>query len=205
MERRCNVLNLEVQNLVEMYGKYGENEDRFIENTIVNMSNTYINHIIYRYKNKEYYEDLRQELIISVIMSIRKYKHNKNTSFETYCYKAMNNTLIRKLRYQRLIRIPEYLDWKDYSKTIVSNLNTNKDGTVLDIYDRCSKKFFDPVYTVLASDFIKNLNDKNRKCLLLKALGYSGEEISRITGNTPSQIKTKIYFIREKWRKYNEN
>ena len=104
-------MNPNIQNLIEMYNQYGENENRFIEHKVIDLSKGYIDHLTSRYIAKEYYEDLRQELTIALVLSVRKYSKDSKANFETYAYRAMNNALIRKLRYQRLVRVPEHLKW----------------------------------------------------------------------------------------------
>lgn len=159
-----------IQNLVEMYNQYGENENRFIEHKVIDLSKGYIDHLTSRYITKEYYEDLRQELTIALVLSIRKYNKNSKAKFETYAYKAMNNTLIRKLRYQRLIRIPEYLKWEDHVVPTMSNI-LSKDDKVIDLYS------YKPDNDKYKAN-MKSLSDREKSTLILRYSGYSYKEIS---------------------------
>lgn len=178
-------MNPNIQNLVEMYDQYGENENRFIEHKVIDLSKGYIDHLTSRYTTKEYYEDLRQELTIALVLSVRKYSKDSKANFETYAYRAMNNTLIRKLRYQRLVRVPEYLKWEDYAVPTTSNIVTKNDKTV-DLYGyKCEA----PVYRA-------NLNSLTKREKTILEMRYQGYTYGEIANNLDCAIETVKKYLR---------
>ena len=169
-----------IQNLVEMYNQYGENENRFIERKVIDLSKGYIDHLTSRYITKEYYEDLRQELTIALVLSVRKYSKDSKANFETYAYRAMNNSNIETYRY-----LNEHLKWEDYAVPTTSNIVTKNDKTV-DLYG----------YKCEALIYRANLNSLTKREKTILEMRYQGYTYGEIANNLDCAIETVKKYLR---------
>lgn len=202
------MINDEVQSLVEMYGKFGENEDRFIEETIINKYEKHIVFFLKKYEECNYYEDLKQELRISIIKSIRKYNKNKS-SFFVYCRASILKTLFRKKRYQHLIRIPEYLDLK--SNIVLVNSNYVKTNNGRNDYVNIFEYVKDKIsinYDIIDRYHVARSLLSNRQYHILKlhCLGFSNRQIGKTLHLSDASISIELKTIKNKLGgSYNEN
>ena len=196
-----------IQELLTMYKKDGSEEDSFIEGAIIQHYENYISKMCSRYRNKHYYHDLKQELRIALMESIRRYDFNRSKAkFSTYVYSCLHNTITRHIRYHQPIRIPEYLDWKEHKKDVVSSVITTAKGTSLDIYDVTEYKYKD------YSEFYHNLNVAKRylkqdeyEQVKLLAMGVPSSHVAKKFNVTPQAMKWRMKVICSKLKgKYEE-
>ena len=196
-----------IQELLTMYKKDGSEEDGFIETAIIQHYETYISKICSKYRNRHYYQDLKQELRIALMEGVRKYDINKSKAkFPTYVYSCLQNAIIRHIRDYQPIRVPEYLDWKDHKKDVVPSIVKTSKGTLLDVYDIVEYKSKD------YSEFYHNLNIAKRylkkdeyEQVEMLAMGVPSSRVAKKFNVTPQAMKWRMGVIRRKLKgKYEE-
>lgn len=176
----------DIENLIQLYNKFGLNENNFIENKIIELYEYNINYFLRKHKTKSYYEDLKQELRICLLKCIRKYNPNKCTKFSTYVFRSMINIMDRKIKSQKLIRLPSNVhDNLNYSE-ILSNIIDNN-GVEYNIYDdiECQRYNINELKCSLPK--YKGL----KKFVLEKRIqGYSDSEIAKMSSKSTQWIST---------------
>lgn len=191
-------LNSEIQSFVEMYRKFGNNEDRFIESKVIDEYEKYIEYFCKPYRNKRYYEDLKQELRLCVFKCIKSYNTSGKAKFNTYAFTSMRNTLTRKLRYQHLIRVPEWTDWESNKIDVECNIRKNVRGDLYNIYDFSEYKDYTFGYRSNIDTAKSILDNVSFKCFMLKLKGYSNIEIGKKIGKSQKQVSNIVASIKNK-------
>lgn len=200
---------MEITNLVKMYNKFGEMENKFIEETVLNDYEKHINFLLRKYEQCNFYEDLKQELRIGLIKSIRNFNlKERSCTFFTYSNRAMINTLVRKKRYQYLIRIPEYLNIKNYKIYVDSNYIPVKKGEddYINKYDFIVSDDYNHDIISLYETSKKFINPRQYNILKLHCLGFSNRQIGKTLHLSDASISIELKTIKNKLGgNYNEN
>lgn len=195
-----------MQELLTMYNKYGENENRFIEEYIVNSYENNINFFCKEYKSRPYYEDLKQEVRIAIIEAVRKYDLNNGAKFDTYAYTAIKNAIIRKHRCQYVVRVPEHIKLSDVNIAVYSNKIKSKKDEEYDVYDYTPNKCLNYVEFDINFKLSKTfLTSEEFNILKLLIAGYSKNEVGKIKNVAHQTIYNKFKSITNKLKgKYEE-
>lgn len=123
--------------------------------------------------------DLTQETFLS---AFRALPESEIISLSAWLYRIATNHAFMHLRHKRL------LTWIPLSR-----LRANHQPSVSDQTDRYTIR--EPVEAVLLQ-----LDAKDRACLLLKAAGFSAEEIGAQLGCSPTAARTRLSRARQAFR-----
>lgn len=170
-----------------------------VEEEIIYLYDRTIGYILKNFEKFNYYEDMRQEVLIALIKAIRTYDVHCNIRFSTYAVNSMRFIIFRKIRYQHLVRIPEYLDLSEHAFNIHSNWMLNKRNEEFDVYDLTLSKGLNTInYDINVHIMNQILNEKEFKIAYLYYLGYKQADISKIIDLTTSRIGQILINIRKK-------
>ena len=113
--------------LVDLVKSYGENEKHFVYSIVLKQYESLIRDLIKKYKFCRYYDDLYQECCLKTYQVMDSYDITKNSSFITYLSKSLSLCIYRKLRYEQLIRVPEYIKADEYNIEFIDPIVKGKD------------------------------------------------------------------------------
>ena len=192
--------------LSKEYKGNGSDKDSYIESVIIEHYERYICKMCNRYRNKHYYDDLKQDLRIAILDAIRCYNSKNKAKFSTFLYSCLRNVIPRHIRYYQMVRIPEYLDWKKYKKDIISSSAVTPKGTPIDLYDFIESKKTD------YSEFYHNLDvakkylkEEEYEQVKLLACGYPSSHVAKKFNVTPQAMRWRMKVICSKLEgKYEE-
>ena len=161
-----------IQKLVEMYGKFGEKEDKFIEEIVIDNMNPYIKEICKHYRRAYYYEDMKQDLIIFLIQCIKK---NNIFLFKKH---LVSRIMRSRNRHRNSIHIPEH-NRKQSFEYITMNKSKFTDSHI-NIYELLSDNYSledDIINRIFIRSFATN---KELEVIDLRNIGYKDVEISEL-------------------------
>lgn len=166
------MINDEVQSLVEMYGKFGENEDRFIEETIINNMENYIQTVCKSYRKSHYYEDIKQDLRIFLLQCIKK---KSIFMFKKY----LSNRILRsRNKHKNQIHIPERFI-KDIEYEYITETKSIYSSNKLPIYERLYS------HNITEDNIVNRIlihtyaTDKDMEIINMRNNGYRDIDIAR--------------------------
>ncbi|MDR0506452.1 MAG: RNA polymerase sigma factor [Dysgonamonadaceae bacterium] len=132
-------------------------------------------------ENREDAEDITQEIFIKVFKSIQQFR--EDSEFSTWLYRIAYNTTLSELRKRKLFftSIDDSLIFNDESFT--EEDDTEKNEIKLQYLDKAMKKLLPDEIFLLTLHYMD---------------GQSVENISKISNQTVSNVKVKLYRIRKK-------
>lgn len=153
-------------------------------NYIIKNEENFIKKLLYIFLkgNNYYFDDLMQEILISIFYSLKNFNFNSN--FRTYLYKLVKNKTIDFIRKnkrkkrgdERFLKFSEMGFEKSIEDKLLEKENKNEILKLL---------FF--------------LNEEERNLIFLKDIeGFSLKDISTITGLKIGTLKTKLHRARLK-------
>lgn len=160
-----------------------------VEEEIIYLYEKTIGYILRNFEKFNYYEDMKQEVLIALIKAIRTYDIGCSIKFSTYAVNSMRYIVYRKMRYQQLIRVPEYLDLNENCINVHSNWMKNKNNEDFNIYDIVLSEGFPMInYDINIYTMKENLSDREFEVAYMYYLGYKQADISRVLNVTTTRI-----------------
>lgn len=188
----------EIDNLILLAQKYGKDEKDFCFEKIIKEYDKSIKNLLLKYKHCSFYEDLLQECYIEIYNLIDKFSSDRGATFLTFMRKVLVTRINRKLRYQTLVRIPEYLPY-ERNFEFVSQYTYDKNGEIEDIFETISVEDNDNTDLKLHLQEIKKmLSEKQLKTLDLIYKGYSYNEIAKLENTSYQAIPGRLRKIKNK-------
>ncbi|MCH5316950.1 MAG: sigma-70 family RNA polymerase sigma factor [Eubacterium sp.] len=135
-------------------------------------------------------EDLIQEGLIGLLAAIRSFDNNRETSFSTYCYTCINNSLQTALR--------KVNRKKDVPQNIVVSLDEefiNSKNTAVS----AEESFLAQESVSRLTDLLENeLSEFENNVLRMHIIGCNYKEIAEKLGKSPKAVDNALQRIRKK-------
>lgn len=191
-----NIIN-QAEVLIKEYQHSNDKERLEVE--IIDLYEKTIGYILRNFEQFNYYEDMKQEVIIALIKAIRTYNVDGDIKFSTYAVNHMRFIVYRKMRYQHLIRIPEYLDLDENRIIVSSNWMKNKMNEDFNVYDMVITEGFSTInYDMNICIMKKFLSKREFEVAYMYYLGYRQADISRELNVSTARIGQIMDSIKKK-------
>ena len=143
---------------------------------------------------KAYDEDYHQIGLIALWEALKKYKEYKEgttAKFESYACKIIRNRIFDEMRRENAQK-------RNGANDIPLEQPISNDDKVIYIQDVVKNK--EDNHVVDLKNFVKELNEGERKVVYLKSQGHSNEQIAGIIHISQYEVKRRIHSAKEKLR-----
>lgn len=176
------------EELLKEYKEATEERKEEIENILVENN---IN-LVYSYLRKSKInltEDVIQEGLVGVVTAIRNY--NGKNKFSTYCYYWIKNKVLKHLKNNKLIRIPNHVNNKDvdFKYCTIEKASVEFEKDVEESHN---------IYKIIINDFKKTISKRDVEILDLYLQGLNYREISEKYGISSQRAIQVMQRIKKK-------
>ncbi|MER2061468.1 MAG: sigma-70 family RNA polymerase sigma factor [Aerococcus urinaeequi] len=148
------------------------------------------------------FDDLVQVGSMAVWKAYNNYTEKRSSTFETYCYYKINNSIRRFFEYKfRLIHIPVEALKKGYEIEITSYDNVLFDESDRD-YANVILASEDDLTVPIVVDFLIGLQDRQRQAVMMRMEFFTMQEVGEVMGTSRQRIDQIISKARQEYLFY---
>lgn len=169
----------------EIVRKYKEGDDSAL-NDLVLEYNYIISYILRNFSQYNYYEDLKQEMMIHLLRIVENYNIDLDVKFKTYAYKHLQYYVYRVIGEFYPIRIPPHVKYDEYVYDVFSNESASKD--YFSEFECAPQIHLDANVKIMR----EHLSEKEFLACRYYIMGYKKTEIGRILGCSSEYVNQLI-------------